>query len=486
METSVSLYRIIVISKRSKLTKIAQEYSDQILTADNLIEALDIIENTESELILLDAHLGISNILEFLNTLYNYNNAVGVPKIVVGDNSFKDNAVEELKKTSLTYYLNGEQDCWRLEKIITEIKNKDYATLDNKENTNGFFIDDFAAAFSMVGQSKGICYCLKMIKLVAQSRCNPVLIVGQTGTGKELAARAIHSLRHHHEPFVAVNCAALTANLLESELFGHVKGAFTSADREKTGLLELAGTGTLFLDEISEMPLDLQAKLLRVIQEKNFRKVGGVENITCHATIIASSNRNLKKEVEDKKFRHDLFYRLNICPIILAPLQSPQRKEDIKLLAKYFLEISEICPQKNPKITSMTQLALKALEKHDWPGNIRELQNVIERAILLETTDKIGLSSIIIDPFKTNALTGEPTDEQLKSFSLENAERKLISRALQETGWQKTRAATLLGITRATLYAKLKQYNIEKGFYINNELENEMPESSSAELINVK
>jgi len=314
----------------------------------------------------------------------------------------------------------------------------------------------------MVGCSKATLDTLKMIKLVAASRCNPILIVGETGTGKELAAKAIHILRHPNEQFVAVNCVALTANLLESELFGHVKGSFTGADCEKTGLLELAGYGTLLLDEISEMPIDLQAKLLRVLQEKSFRKVGGIKNIVCKASIMASSNRILESEVRANRFRRDLYYRLNVSPITLTPLRSPERREDIRLLAEYFLETSTICPEKHDKITSLTQLAIEALEKHDWPGNVRELSNVIERAILLETTDKIGLSGIVIDPTECSRVSSSPTANLIKGFSLAKAERELISRALQETGWQKTRAAALLGITRATLYAKVKQYNIEK------------------------
>ena len=314
----------------------------------------------------------------------------------------------------------------------------------------------------MAGKSQAVLSTLRMIRLVAASRCNPILIIGETGTGKELAAKAVHLTRHPNDPFVAVNCAALTATLLESELFGHVKGAFTGADRDKTGLLELAGSGTLFLDEISEMPIDLQAKLLRVLQERTFRKVGGIKDTACNATLMASSNRNLKSEVQANRFRRDLYYRLNISPIVLAPLRSPQRKEDIRLLAQYFVETSTICPERPNKVTSVTPLALEALEKHDWPGNIRELRNVIDRAILLETTDKIGLSGIAIDPAESAHTSENPAAGIIKGFSLAKAERELISRALRETGWQKTRAAALLGITRATLYAKVKQYNITK------------------------
>jgi DNA-binding NtrC family response regulator len=180
---------------------------------------------------------------------------------------------------------------------------------------------------------------------------------------------------------------------------------------------------------------------------------------------MASSNRNLKSEVQANRFRRDLYYRLNISPIILAPLRSPQRREDIRLLAQYFVETSTICPERPKKVTSVTPLALEVLEKHDWPGNIRELRNVIDRAILLETTDKIGLNGIVIDPAESAQASENPAAGIIKGFSLAKAERELISRALRETGWQKTRAAALLGITRATLYAKVKQYNITKNSY---------------------
>jgi transcriptional regulator with PAS, ATPase and Fis domain len=325
-----------------------------------------------------------------------------------------------------------------------------------------YFLDETAAAVKMVGHSKAVRDSLGLIKVVATSQCDPVLIVGETGTGKEIAARAVHALRHDNERFVAVNCAALTANLLESELFGHVKGSFTGADRDKTGLFELAECGTLFLDEISEMPMDLQAKLLRVLQEKTFRKVGGVEDIPCRATIIASSNRKLKKEVEAKQFRADLYYRLNVCPIELAPLRSSRRKEDIALLAKYFLETSNICNRNQSEGHSITRLAIESLHQHAWPGNVRELRNVIDRAILLESTAQIGVNSIVIEPSEASDDSETLFNDRIKDFSLEKAERELIARALSETGWQKTRAAALLGITRATLYAKVKQYDIQK------------------------
>jgi DNA-binding NtrC family response regulator len=455
----MSLRRIVIVSKEAHVTQLAQQVGQEVFVADDPAEALDIVETVGPNLILFDHRFSPGHLQEFYELAHK--NSIEVPPVVVvGDDEHTDLS-SEFKRTGAYDYLQGKRDYIRLDEIVSRIKKNAMITNIEKNQTD-FFIDDHAAAVSMVGRSRAVVKTFGMIRLVAASRCNPVLIVGETGTGKELAAKATHTLRHPNEPFVVINCAALTANLLESELFGHERGSFTGADREKTGLLELAGAGTMFLDEISEMPIDLQSKLLRVLQEKTFRKVGGIKNITCNATIIASSNRNLYRETKAHRFRRDLYYRLNICPVILAPLKSPDRKKDITLLAEYFLTTSSICPEKTNKITSITKLALEALTKHDWPGNVRELRNVIERAILLETTDKIGLSSIIFDSAEYSEFFHSASDST-KDFSLEKAERELISKALQETGWQKTRAAALLGITRATLYAKVKHYSIEKG-----------------------
>jgi two-component system response regulator AtoC len=467
-----SLLRIVAVSRDPEIQRLAQQYGREVFGADDLTEALNTVKTVSPDLILFDHRFNPSHIREFLNKADK--NIAVAPVVAVGCDDSDTGLSDEFMRMGAYDYLQGKQDYNRLEQIICRIKDN-LRTTDpiarhekgsfesgSDQSTSRYFAGSLAASVFMVGKSSAIINTLKMTKIIAGSRCNPILIVGETGTGKEVIARAIHTLRHPNEQFVPVNCAALTANLLESELFGHVKGSFTGADREKTGLLELAGSGTLLLDEISEMPMDLQAKLLRVLQEKSFRKVGGIKNIECKATIMASSNRNLNNEVQTNRFRRDLYYRLNIGPITLAPLRSPDRREDIRLLAEYFLKTSTICPEKHAKITSLTQLAMEALEKHDWPGNVRELSNVIERAILLETTDKIGLSGIVIDPSECSRVSGSPTANLIKGFSLAKAERELISRALQETGWQKTRAAALLGITRATLYAKVKQYNIEK------------------------
>lgn len=340
--------------------------------------------------------------------------------------------------------------------------NKAQSCNNSPDNTGKtFFSDDCPSCVSVVGRSEATAKTLRMTGLVAGSSCNPVLIVGETGTGKGLTARAVHILRHGSgKKFVAIDCAAMPPNLLERELFGYVRGAFAGASREKTGLLELVETGSIFLNEISEVPIDLQARILRVVQEKTFRKGGGVKDIKCKATIIASSSHNLLEKVEKGKFRRDLYYRLSICPIYLTPLRHESRQDDIILLAEYFIANSDICPEKKGMIKGLTRLAARDIKKHHWPGNVRELKNVIERAILLESGDKIGPGNLIIDPDEFEIASCKPVLSGLKEFSMERAERELVARAMAEAGWKKTRAAALLGITRATLCAKVNQYNI--------------------------
>lgn len=453
------LKRIVVVSKNSQIHAVAQELAQEVFAADDLAEAADILATVSANLVVFEGAFAPVHLQNCLTATLQDPRAVPTAIVIpASDSPFSE---EQYRQAGLLVCHRGQNELARLREIAATVQESP-AKQPCEPNDSEFFLDETAASVAMAGRSPAIAQTLRMIKLVAASRCNPILIVGDTGTGKEVAARAVHTLRHREEPFVAVNCAALTATLLESELFGHVKGSFTSADRDKTGLLETAGTGTIFLDEISEMSLELQAKLLRILQERSFRKVGGVKDIECKATIIASSNRDLKKEVREKRFREDLYYRLNICPIMMAPLRSPARREDIPLLARHFLRTSIICSHRPTPVSSITKLALEALSRHDWPGNVRELRNVIERAILFETTDKIGLSSIVIDPIDGEPRPGRSEEGRMKDFSLEKAERELIARALHETGWQKTQAAALLGITRATLYAKVKQYNLQK------------------------
>jgi DNA-binding NtrC family response regulator len=450
------LEKILVVGKQLQAQQLVRDFTQRLYAADDAGDIWALIESSDPDMILFDADIPHNIIHRSLDTFRK--REIDIPIVAICHKEQTDQA-EKLLDAGIFAIVNDYEDVSRMGQIVDKLKNA------GTTSESVFFLPDCPDSVPIVGKSPAMQRTMRMIRIVASSSCNPVLIVGKTGTGKEMAARAVHVLRHgSDQQFVAINCAALTANLLESELFGHVKGSFTSADREKTGLLELAQNGTVFLDEISEMPLDLQAKLLRVLQERTFRKVGGTEEITCNATIITSSNRNLLEEAKQGRFRQDLYYRLCICPIQLSPLSSSDRRDDILLLAKYFLQNSVICPEKKGRIKDITKLAAETLLRHSWDGNVRELRNVIERAIMLEQSDRIGRTNIILhtDNFYQDDTSDITTPTSNKDFSLERAEKELIARALEESGWQKTRAAALLGITRTTLYAKVKQYNIQQ------------------------
>jgi len=428
-----------------------QGVSRNLVAACNVEEALQALRTTRPELIVVRETVPRDAALAFIDQVQA--TAPASPVVVLSRAPDVDEAIAFIQRGAKDY-LPAPPDAKAVERALA------VARLASRETArNRYVFAECPAGVAMVGQSEGIRRTLRTIHQVAESRCNPALIVGETGTGKELAARAVHALRGGSpENFVAVNCAALTANLLESELFGHVKGAFTGADRDKQGLFELAGTGSLLLDEIGEMPLDLQAKLLRVLQERSFRRVGGTETVPCRATIIASSNRDLAAEAREGRFRRDLYYRLAVFPVRLPPLRAPERRDDIALLAQYFLETSDL--PRAGRVEGLTPEARRRLLAHNWPGNVRELKNVIERAIITETRSRITPESLVLDhqdePVDTKTSLPVPEND----FSLETAERLFITRALRETGWQRTRAAALLGITRATLHAKLKRYKI--------------------------
>jgi len=303
----------------------------------------------------------------------------------------------------------------------------------------------------IIGHSDAAKYVLAKINQVAPTD-STVLITGETGTGKELVARAIHgaSLRKGR-PLIKVNCAALSASLIESEFFGHEKGAFTGAAARKLGRFELADRGTIFLDEIGELPLELQVKLLRVLQEGEFERLGGTKTIKVDVRIIAATNRNLKLEVEQGSFREDLWYRLNVFPITVPPLR--QRKEDIPLLVEHFVGMSAMKFGKT--ITSVSPRTLQSLQSHSWPGNVRELANVIERAVIHTQGSVLHLAETL------DAVKEEPP----AALSLEEMEREYIVRTLENTGWRvegPQGAAKILGLNPSTLRARMFKLGIQR------------------------
>jgi two-component system response regulator AtoC len=310
----------------------------------------------------------------------------------------------------------------------------------------------------IIGDSAKIREILRMISRLKDT-WTPVLICGESGTGKELVARAIHYRgTFAKRPFVAVDCGALVPTLMESDLFGYAKGAFTGAAKSKIGLFQAADGGTIFLDEIGELPLELQAKLLRVLQEKEVRPVGSNENIHVQVRVVAATNRDLESAINEGPFRKDLFFRLNVVSITLPPLR--ERRSDIPMLAQYFLD--RLAEGENIKFTAA---AMKLLMRYEWPGNVRELENCLCRAVTLgdhKTIDESDLSPALLHvggASKTEPDAPE-VDDATSTVALDELERLTIQRVFEKVGGDKTKAGELLGISRATLYRKLKRYQI--------------------------
>lgn len=353
-------------------------------------------------------------------------------------------AVEAMKKGAYDYVIKP----FSLEELRLKVERIfEKRMLEQKTKSLEADLKDKYSIDNMVGQSGAMQQVYRMVEKVAPSDAT-VLILGESGTGKELAARAIHNLSpRRDEPFVAVNCAAFPENLLESEIFGYEKGAFTGADRRKLGHLELAGGGTLFLDEIGEISQATQVKLLRVLQNRQFMRLGGTETHTLRARLITATNRVLDEAVRDGGFREDLYYRINVFPITLPPLR--RRPEDIPALVEHFL-------QKFRPGAEIDSGALEKLRAYAWPGNVRELENVIERALILAGDRAISAEDL--PPY----LHGKPASTSIfdlpdEGIVLENLEKTLIQKAIEKAGGNKSKAAKLLGITRRKLYSMLER-----------------------------
>jgi two-component system response regulator AtoC len=320
----------------------------------------------------------------------------------------------------------------------------------------------------VIGESPAMREVMVFVRRVAASEATTILLEGENGTGKDLMAKTLHyqSVRQA-EPFIAINCAAIPETLLESELFGYEKGAFTDARSQKRGIFELADRGTLFLDEIGEIPLMLQAKLLRVLEEQSFRRLGGLKDIKLDLRVIAATNKNLREAVKEGAFRQDLYFRLNVIQIQIPALR--ERPEDILPLTRFFIE--HYNRKFKRSIEGVTEDAARLLHMHDWPGNVRELRNAIERSMILEESALITSHSLPISISRPDAAAGIPAGMSFSAtapameipsdgLSLEDNERTLLARALEKTNGNQTQAARLLRITRDTLRYKMKKFNL--------------------------
>jgi two-component system response regulator AtoC len=420
--------------------------------ASNGVEALNILRETEIDIMISDILMPEMDGMILLETVRKKYPEISIIMITAHGNI--ENAVEAMKKGAKDYILKP----LRLDEIVAKVET--ISQLKTLIRENRYLKDKLLKKFNfenIIGKNKKMQDLFELVRDIAKTN-STILIRGESGTGKELIANAIHFNSDRIEkPFVKVNCAVLAENLLESELFGHVKGSFTGAIRDKVGRFELAHGGTIFLDEIGDISPNMQLKLLRVIQEGEFERVGGNETKKVDVRILAATNRNLEEAMKSGNFRQDLYYRLNVIPLDVPPLR--ERKDDIPLLVAYFLEKFNVDFKKT--ISAVDDEAMSYLQSYEWPGNIRELENLMERAIVLNKSGILKIKDFPI--FVSQNEAEEEINININNDLTEvvdNFEKKIILKALRENNFNKLRTAEKLGIHRSTFMSKLKKYEI--------------------------
>ena len=459
-----------------------------LATASSGEEGLQLIPRVQPDLVIMDVRMGGMNGLETLRRLREIDTKL--PVIMMTAYGTTQTAIEAMKLGAFDYLLKP-FDIPKLKQIVADALK---ASRDMKQVVSYEpLLESEDYELGIVGRSDPMQNVFKLIGQLSASDAT-ALITGESGTGKELVARAIyHHSRRSEKPFLAINCAAIPENLLESELFGHEKGAFTGATGQRIGKFEQCHGGTIFLDEIGDMSLPTQTRILRVLQSGTFERVGGNQSVTVDVRVIAATNKPLEQAVANREFREDLFYRLNVVRVQMPPLR--ERRSDIRLLVNYFLK--KFSRQSGQKPKSIATDALAALEAHRWPGNVRELENVMERALVVAKGDAILLSDLpaeltgatsanaaapVLDsglstmaaPAAVTADTLPALARQLFKWARESSslkvipavERELIVQAMQETGGNQVQAAKILGITRATLRKRLEKFKIKQALSI--------------------
>lgn len=441
---------------RSLCCDVATEAGYKALAVPTTEAALEILDEEPVDIVLTDLRVPQLGGIELLKRIREHYTETAV--IVLTQYGTIDTAVEATRLGAADYVTKP----FRLDDLRSKLKRVVHSLeMDNENRVLREQLRTRRDFGGLIGFSQKMQRVYKLIEKVSKHNY-PVLVLGESGTGKELVARSIHYMdARQNKPFVPVDCSALTPTLIESELFGYVKGAFTGAVQNKQGLLEAADSGSLFLDEIGDLPIDLQAKLLRALQEREIRPVGSNKRATISARVIAATNRDLEGAVRNGSFRQDLFFRLNVVQIKLPPLR--ERKTDIPLLVNVFLEKFT---QTGMRIHTISSDAMACLVAYDWPGNVRELENAIERAVALSSGPILQIADL---PSNLQFGSSDRFPEKDEVMPLEELERRAILRALRESNGDKLAAARLLGIGKTTLYRKLKQYEAQS-----------LPESLSA------
>ncbi len=443
---------------RWSLSQKLSEWNLDAVTAETGKEALQLVPQEMPDLIMLDNRLPDKKGIDLLKEIKS--KWPELPVIMITAYGVVDDVVTAMRRGAYDFITKPIDDT----KLQSTIKNaletaslkKEIAYYKEKEK-NQFDLSRIIAV------SKTMKQILDMAKKIAQSEASIVLLQGESGTGKDLLAQAIHYLsRRKDASFLAINCSAIPENLLESELFGYEKGAFTDAKQQKKGLAELADEGTLFLDEISTLSIHLQAKILRFLENQVFRRVGGLKDIEVDLRVIAATNQDLETAVNEGHFRQDLLYRLNVCPIYIPPLR--ERRDDIIPLAENFIRDHNIKFRKN--IKGLDKLAQKTFLQYDWPGNVRELKNAIERAMIFEDTDFITIEYLPIQPgVMSRVKTSQTYQSRNENMGLMDMEKNFILNALKKAKGNKSQAAKFLDITRDTLRYKIKKFSIQPEDY---------------------
>lgn len=425
-----------------------------VTTTDSGRAGIEMVKNDRFDLVLCDINMPKMSGLQFLQRL----NEAGMHTTVIMMSAYGtlDTAIEAMKLGAYDYISKP----FKADEILLTLRKAEEREKLKKENQALKEAITKEYNFNrIITKSPAMLTIFKTIEKVAEYKTT-ILVAGESGTGKELIAKAIHyNSNRKDKPIIAVNCGAIPENLLESELFGHVKGAFTDAHVNKRGLFEEASDGTLFLDEIGELPLSLQVKLLRVLQEEEIRRVGDTKDIKVNVRIVAATVRDLQEMVREKQFREDLYYRLNVLPIRLPALR--ERKEDVPLLVEHF--VTETNRRLRTAIKGTAPDAMKALLEYHWPGNVRELENVIERAIVLADDDMVTAENLpekvreVRDPIKLSLASGELSIKKTTRI----IEEQLIRKALQRTGGNRTNAAKFLEISHRALLYKIKEYGVD-------------------------